>query len=124
MSRGRSLRENSGSGDLSQRPLREKAHHGRRGNRAQRAKAPRDGREDGVRRFCRNAGLHGIPAGALAPGQDEQRDRAQQPQDQEEDKDRRGLPGRQLGPHAGNGETEVHSGAREGQEEILGHVQA
>lgn len=95
----------------------------RRGNRAQRAEAPRDGREDGARRLRRNAGLHGIPAGALAPGQDEQRDRAHQPQDQEEDKDRRGLPRRQLGPHAGDGETEVHSGARAGQGAVPGHVQ-
>lgn len=77
-----------------------------------------------MRRFCRNAGLHGIPAGALAPDQDEQRDRTHQPQDQEEDEDRRDLPGRQLGPHAGDCEAEVHSGARVGQEEIPGHVQA
>lgn len=36
---------------------------------------------------------------------------------------RRDLPGRQLGPHAGDGEAEVHSGARTGQEEVPGHVQ-
>lgn len=73
---------------------------------------------------CRDAGLHGIPAGALAPDLDEQRDRAHQPRDQEEDEGRRDLPGRQLGPHAGDGEAEVHSGARVGQEEVPGHVQA
>ena len=32
----------------------------------------RSGREDGARRVSRDAGLHGIPAGALAPDQDEQ----------------------------------------------------
>lgn len=99
------------------------AHHGRRGNRAQRAEASRGGREDGARRVRRDACLHGIPAGALAPDQDEQQDRADQPRDQEEDEGRRDLPGRQLGPHAGDGETEVHSGARVGQEEVPGHVQ-
>lgn len=57
------------------------------------------------------------------PDQDEQQDRADQPRDQEEDEGRRDLPGRQLGPHAGDGETEVHSGARVGQEEVPGHVQ-
>lgn len=67
--------------------------------------------------------LHGIPAGALAPNQDEQRDRAHQPRDQEEDEGRRNLPGRQLGPHAGVSEAEVHGGARMGQEEVPGHVQ-
>lgn len=88
------------------------------------AKALRDGRGDDARQVRRDAGLHGIPAGALVPDQDEQRDRAHQPRDQEEDEGRREIPGRQLGPHAGDGETEVHSGTREGQEEILGHVQA
>ena len=29
-----------------------------------------------------------------------------------------------LGPHAGDGEAEVHSGARMGQEEVPGHVEA
>ena len=75
----------------------------------------RGGREDGARRVRRNAGRHGIPARALAPDQDEQRDRAHQPRDQEEDEGRRDLLGRQLGPHAGDGETEVNSGARVGQ---------
>lgn len=56
--------------------------------------------------------------------QDEQRNRAHQPRDQEEDEGRRDLPGRQLGPHAGDCEPEVHSGARAGQEEVPGHVQA
>lgn len=56
--------------------------------------------------------------------QDEQRDRTHQPQDQKEDEGRRDLPGRQLGPHADDGEAEVHSGARVGQEEIPEHVQA
>lgn len=36
---------------------------------------------------------------------------------------RRDLPGRQLGAHAGDGEAEVHSGARVGQEEVPEHVQ-
>lgn len=52
------------------------------------------------------------------------RDRAHQPRDQEEGEGRRDLPGRQLGPHAGDGEAEVHSGARVGQEEVPGHVEA
>ena len=86
--------------------------------------AARGGREDGARQVRRDAGLHGIPAGALAPDQDEQRDRAHQPRDQEEGEGRRDLPGRQLGPHAGVGEAEVHSGARVGQEEVPGHVEA
>lgn len=86
--------------------------------------ATRGGREDGARRVRRDTYLHGIPAGALAPDQGEQQDRADQPRDQEEDEGRRDLPGRQLGPHAGDGETEVHSGARVGQEEVPGHVQA
>ncbi len=86
--------------------------------------AARCGREDGARRVRRDAGLHGIPAGALAPDQDEQRDRAHQPRDQEEDEGRRDLPGRQLGPHAGDGEAEVHSGAQMGQEEVAGYVEA
>lgn len=85
--------------------------------------AARCGREDGARRVRRDAGLHGIPAGALAPDQDEQRDRAHQPRDEEEGEGRRDLPGRQFGPHAGDGEAEVHSGARVGQEEVPGHVQ-
>ena len=76
--------------------------------------AARDGREDGARRVRRNAGRHGIPARALAPDQDEQWDRAYQPREQEEDEGRRDLPGRQLGPHAGDGEAEAHSGARVG----------
>ena len=84
----------------------------------------RGGRENGVRRVRRNACLHGIPAGAPAPDQDEQRDRAHQPRDQEEDESRRDLPGRQLDPHAGDGEAEVHSGARVGQEEVPGYVEA
>lgn len=37
---------------------------------------------------------------------------------------RRDLPGRQLGAHAGDGEAEVHSGARVGQEKVPGHVEA
>ena len=80
------------------------ARHRRRGSRSQRAKALRSGREDGARRVRRNAGRHGITARALAPDQDEQRDRAHQPRDQEEDEGRRDLPGRQLGTHAGDGE--------------------
>lgn len=100
------------------------ARQGRRGSRAQRAEAPRDGRENGARRVRRDACLQGIPAGALAPDQDEQRDRAHQPRDQEEDEGRRDLPGRQLGTHAGDGKAEVHSGARVGQEEVPGHVEA
>lgn len=71
------------------------ARHGRRGSRSQRAEALRSGREDGARRVRRDAGLHGIPARTLAPDQDEQRDRAYRPQEQEEDKGRRDLPGRQ-----------------------------
>lgn len=58
------------------------------------------------------------------PDQDEQRDRALQPRDQEEDEGRRDLPGRQIGPHAGDGDAEVHSGARMGQEKVPGHVEA
>lgn len=46
-----------------------------------------------------------------------------QPRDQKGDEGRRDLPGRQLGTHAGDGEAEVHSGARVGQEEVPGHVQ-
>lgn len=30
----------------------------------------------------------------------------------------------QLGPHTGDGEVEVHSGARVGQEEVFGYVEA
>lgn len=86
--------------------------------------AARDGREDGARRVHRDACLHGIPAEALAQDQDKQRDRAHQPRDQEEDEGRRDLPGRQFGPHAGDGEAEVHSGARVGQEEVPGYVEA
>lgn len=58
------------------------------------------------------------------PDQDEQRDRAYQPRDQEEDEGRRDLPGRQLGPHAGDGEAEVRGGARVGQEEVPEYVEA
>lgn len=112
-----------GPGGPPQQSLHEEARHGRRGSRAQHAEAPRDGREDGARRVRRDAGLHGIPAGALAPDQDEQRDRAHRLRDQEEDEGRRDLPGRQLGRHTGVSETEVHSGARMGQEEVPGHVQ-
>lgn len=100
------------------------ARHRGRGSQSQCAEALRGGREDVARRVRRDACLHGIPAGALAPNQDEQRDRAHQPRYQEEDEGRRNLPGRQLGPHAGDGEAEVHSGARVGQEEVLGHVEA
>ena len=100
------------------------ARHGRRGSRSQRAETLRGGREDGVRRARRDTCLHGIPARTLAPDQDEQRDRAYQRREQEEDEGRRNLPGRQLGPHAGDGEAEVHSGARVGQEEVPGHAQA
>ena len=63
-------------------------------------------------------------AARTVPDQDEQRDRAHQPRDQEEGEGRRDLPGRQLGPHAGDGEAKVHSGARVGQEEVPGHVEA
>lgn len=52
----------------------------------------RSRREDDARKVRRDAGLHGIPARALAPDQDEQRDRTHQPRDQEEDEDRRDLP--------------------------------
>ena len=55
---------------------------------------------------------------------DEQRNRAHQPRDQEESEGRRDLSGRQLTPQAGDGEAEVHSGARMGQEEVPGNVQA
>lgn len=75
--------------------------------------AARGGHEDSARRIRRDACLHGIPAGALAPYQDEQRDRAHQPRDQEEDEGRRDLPERQLGPHAGDGEAE-EDGAEDG----------
>lgn len=84
----------------------------------------RGGRGVGARRVRRDACLHGIPTGALAPDQDEQRDRAHQPRDQEEDEGRRDLPRRQFGSDVGDGEAEVHSGARVGQEEVLGHVEA
>lgn len=57
------------------------------------------------------------------PDQDEQRDRANQARDQEEDESRRDLPGRQLGPHAGDGEAAVSYEAQVGQEEAPGHVQ-
>lgn len=50
--------------------------------------------------------------------------RQAQARDQEEDEGRRDFPGQQLGPHAGDSEAEVHSGARVGQEEVLGHVEA
>lgn len=50
--------------------------------------------------------------------------RQAQARDQEEDEGRRDLPGRQLGRHASDGEAEAHSGARVGQEEVPGHVQA
>lgn len=86
--------------------------------------AARGGREDDARKVRRDADPHGIPTRELAPDQDEQRDRAYKPQEQEEDKDRRDLPGRQFGPHTGDGGAEVHSGARVGQEEVPGHVEA
>lgn len=76
-------------------------------------------REDGARRVRRDACLHGIPAGALAPDQVERRGRAHQPRDQEEDEGRRNLPGRQLDPHAGDDETEVHSEAKCGKRRCL-----
>lgn len=44
-------------------------------------------REDGARRIRRDVCLHGIPAGALAPDQDERRDRAHRPRDQEDEAD-------------------------------------
>ena len=80
------------------------------------AKTVRDG-------FAETRGVRRITSGALAPDQDEQRDRAHRPRDQEENEGRRDLPGRQLGRHAGVSEAEVHSGARMGQEEASGHVQ-
>lgn len=86
--------------------------------------AARGGREDGARRVRRDAGLHGSLARTLAPDQDEQRNRAHQSRNQEEDEGRRDLLGWQLGPHAGDREAEVHSGARVGQEEAPEHVQA
>ena len=100
------------------------ARHGRRGSRSQRAEALQGGRGDDARKGRRDADLHGIPARTLAPDQDEQRGRAHRQRDQEEDEGRRDLPGRQFGPHAGDGEAEVHSGARVGQEEVPGHVDA
>lgn len=100
------------------------ARHGRRGSRSQSAETLRGGREDGVRRARRDTCLHGIPARTLAPDQDEQRDRAHQLRDQEEDEGRQDLPRRQLGPHASYGEAEVHSGARVGQEELPGYIEA
>lgn len=123
MSGPNALREDGGPGDLPQRPVREMARHRGWESQSQRAEALRDGRGDDVRQVRRDAGLHGIPAGALAPDQDEQRDRAHQPRDQEEDEGRREIPGRQLGPHAGDGEAEVHSGARVGQGAVPRHVQ-
>lgn len=54
--RGRALREDNRPGGLPQRPLHEEARHERRGNRAQRAEAPRGGRGDGARRVRRDAG--------------------------------------------------------------------
>ena len=57
-----------------------------------RARRGRAQREDGARRVRRDACQQGIPAGALAPDQDEQRDRALQSRDQEEDEGRRDLP--------------------------------
>lgn len=116
--------EGGGPGGPPQQPLHEEARHGRRGSRAQHAEAPRDGREDGARQVRRDACLHGIPAGALAPDQVERRGRAHQPRDQEEDEGRRNLPGRQLDPHAGDGEAEVHSEAKMRQEEMPGYIEA
>ena len=118
-SRGAHVESDPGTGIA--RGMRQK---GRGGDGEAGVDAARGGREDGARRVRRDACLHGIPAGALAPDQDEQRDRAHQPRDQEEDEGRRNLPGRQLGPHAGDGETEVHCRARVGQEVVPGHVQA
>lgn len=84
--------------------------------------AARGGRGDGARRVLPRR----LPTrnSCLSTGvvQDEQRDRAHQPRDQE-DEGRRDLPGRQLDPHVGDGEAEVHSGARVGQEGVPGHVQ-
>lgn len=92
---------------------------GQEGGGRVRVDTARGGRENGTRRVRRDTYLHGIPAGALAPDQDEQRDRAHQPRDQEEDEGRRDLPGRQLGPHAGDGEAEVHSGHEWGKRRYL-----
>ena len=124
MSGPNALREDGGPGDLPQRPVREMARHRGWESRSQRAEALWGGRGDDARQVRRDACLHGIPARALAPDQEEQRGRAHQPRDQEENEGRRDLPGRQLGPHAGDGEAEVHSGARVGQEEVLGYVEA
>lgn len=46
-----------------------------------------------------------------------------QARDQEEDEGRRDLPGRQLGPHTGDGEAKVNYEAQVGQEEAPGYVQ-
>lgn len=73
MSGPNALREDGGPGDLPQRPVREMARHRGWESRSQRAEALRDGRGDDARQVRRDAGLHGIPAGALAPDQDEQR---------------------------------------------------
>lgn len=67
--------------------------------------------------------LHALPAGAPVPDQDEQRDRAHQPRDQEENEGRRDHPGRQLDLHSGDGVAEELSGARVGQKAVPGHVQ-
>lgn len=83
--------------------MRVKSRGGREGVRVDEA---RGGREDGVRRICRDTCPHRIPAGALAPDQDEQRDRAHQPRDKDED------------------EAEVHSGAQVEQEGVTGYVEA
>lgn len=124
MSGPNALREDGGPGDLPQRPVREMARHRGWESRSQRAEALRGGRGDDARQVRRDACLHGIPARALAPDQEEQRGRAHQPRDQEENEGRRDFPERQLGPHASDGEAEVHSGARAGQEEVPGHVEA
>lgn len=96
MSGPNALREDGGPGDLPQRPVREMARHRGWESRSQRAEALRGGRGDDARQVRRDACLHGIPARALAPDQEEQRGRAHQPRDQEENEGRRDFPERQL----------------------------
>lgn len=73
MSGPNALREDGGPGDLPQRPVREMARHRGWESRSQRAEALRGGRGDDARQVRRDACLHGIPARALAPDQEEQR---------------------------------------------------
>ena len=92
----------------------------RRGRRLARRDAPgcRQGR---AQRRGRDAGLHRLPARALAPRPSQPRSRADKPRDPEADKGGPHLPRRQLRPHGRQREAGTHSRERMGREEMPGY---